>query len=315
MSPTPRLRVGFAGTPTFATPALRTLCDSQQAKVVAVYTQPDRPAGRGRQITYSPVKQLALERELPVFQPQNFKSPADIDTFKALSLDVLVVAAYGLILPSAILDATEYPLNIHASLLPKWRGAAPIQRAIMAGDKQSGVTIIRITEKLDAGPMWHRLSCEISNQDTAGTLHDKLSLLGARAIEQAIEMIVTNQIVETVQNESLVTYAEKISRDDRELDWEHSALQLARQIRALNPTPSATATIAQQKCKIWVAEPDPNAIVGTPGTIAYASNEGIGICTGDGVLRITQLQPPGKKPLSARDFLNGYGSRLPTLSD
>ena len=310
MNPSARLKVGFAGTPEFATPALGTLCESKSIDVVAVYTQPDRPAGRGRQISHSPVKTLALEHRIPVFQPQNFKADEDLEKFKALGLDVFVVAAYGLILPKPVLDAVRYPINIHASLLPRWRGAAPIQRAIMAGDKSSGITIIRITEMLDAGPIWNTLSCEISPTETAGSLHDKLALLGAQAIEEAVEDIVHDRVVETEQNEASVCYAEKITNADREINWDRDAKSLERLIRGLNPTPVATTTLGQQKCKIWEADVDKTSGKGPPGTIAYADNNAIGVNTGDGILRITRLQPAGKKALTAREFLNGYADRL-----
>ena len=310
MNPSARLKVGFAGTPEFATPALRALCESEYLDVVAVYTQPDRPSGRGRQINISPVKALALENEIPVLQPQNFKTDTDLEEFKALELDVLVVAAYGLILPQAILNAVRYPINIHASLLPRWRGAAPIQRAIMAGDETSGITIIRITEELDAGPIWNALSCEISPTETAGSLHDKLAQLGAQAIEQAIEDIVQDSVVETEQNESLVCYAEKITNADREINWNDDAKYLERLVRGLCPSPVATATLGQQKCKIWAAEVDETDSKGQPGTIAYAENDAIGVNTAAGILRITRLQPAGKKALTAREFLNGYADRL-----
>ena len=228
----------------------------------------------------------------------------------ALALDVFVVAAYGLILPSSILESVNYPINIHASLLPRWRGAAPIQRAIMAGDETSGISIIRITEKLDAGPVWNTTSCEIAATETAGSLHDKLAEIGAQAIDEAINNIVRDRVVETPQDESLVCYAEKITAADRELIWNSDAEQLARQIRGLNPTPVATATLAEQKCKIWAAEVDASIPTAQPGTVAYADTDGIGINTATNILKITQLQPPGKKVLSAREFLNGYAERL-----
>ncbi|MGR8948589.1 MAG: methionyl-tRNA formyltransferase [Gammaproteobacteria bacterium] len=309
------LRVGFAGTPTFATPALKALFESPLVHLACVYTQPDRPAGRGRRTTVSPVKQMANEFGIPVLQPANFSNEQDVECFAQHRLDVLVVAAYGLILPKDILTACKYPINIHASLLPRWRGAAPMQRAIMAGDHETGITIIRIVEKLDAGPMWNALSCPITPRDTAGTLHDKLAVLGAEAIETAIESIVDDKVTETPQQESLATYAKKISAADRELDWNLTAEQLARQIRALNPSPTATANLAAQQCKIWSAEPGESREQKKPGTIAFANAEGIGIHTSAGVLNITLVQPPGKKPMTAADFLNGYGERLGTMTD
>lgn len=305
-----KLKVAFAGTPDFATPALAALCASEHLELVAVYTQPDRGAGRGRRISTSPVKQLAEKHHLNVMQPANFKSPDDIAAFKALAPDILVVAAYGLILPSVILDAVPYPINIHASLLPRWRGAAPIQRAIMSGDESSGITIMRVTPKLDAGPVWHREPCDISASETGGSLHDKLAKLGAVAIAEAISIIVEERVVETKQDESLVTYADKITAADRELEWPLDAITLERHVRALNPVPVATASLGAQQCKIWRACVDSADVSGSPGTVAYANRQGIGINTGHGILRITELQPPGKKPLSAEAFVNGYGDRL-----
>ena len=278
--------------------------------LACVYTQPDRESGRGRRVTQSPVKQLAAKYEVPVFQPTNFKQEEQINTFAEHALDVFVVAAYGLILPSAVLAATKFPINIHASLLPRWRGAAPMQRAIMAGDDATGITIIRITEKLDAGPMWHKITCPIAPDETAGTLHDKLAVVGAQAIAAALESIVTETVVETAQDDSEATYAEKITAADRDLDWQQGAEQLVRRIRALNPSPNAIANFADMQCKIFSAVAIPNVTQGEPGSIAFAGAEGIGIYCGDGILNIKQLQPPGKKAMSSSDFLNGYGNRL-----
>ena len=278
--------------------------------MACVYTQPDRASGRGRRITQSSVKQLAGEYQIPVFQPVNFKHEQDIESFAEHNLDVLVVAAYGLILPKAVLEAVQFPINIHASLLPRWRGAAPMQRAIMAGDKETGITIIRITEKLDAGPMWNKVRYSIAPQDTAGILHDKLAAAGAEALEQALKSIIEETVVETPQDETTVTYAEKITAADRELDWHESTEQLLRRIRALSPSPNAITSFGDSQCKIWSALAVSSGAQGTPGTIAFANAEGLGIYSGDGIVNITELQPPGKKPMSSIDFLNGYGERL-----
>lgn len=307
-------RVAFAGTPDFALPALEALYRSKKIELVAVYTQPDRPAGRGRQLSVSPVKKFATTNSLPIFQPENFNNELALSEFKSLALDVLVVAAYGLILPQTVLDAVRYPINIHASLLPRWRGAAPIQRSIMAGDEKTGVTIIRIIKKLDAGPTWLQSSCEIERNDTASSLHDKLAALGAQAITAALEMVITDEITEQAQNSDLVTYAEKLSAADRALDWAQSSEDLLLKIRALNPTPVATMNLSEQKCKIWEATID-NASdthngVSKAGEILYARNDGIGVRTKNGVLKITKIQPPGKKPMFASDFLNGYADRF-----
>ncbi|MEM7465393.1 MAG: methionyl-tRNA formyltransferase [Pseudomonadota bacterium] len=305
----PKLKIAFAGTPDFAVPALRRLCASDACQVLAVYTQPDRPAGRGRKVRTSPVKEFAIEQNISIFQPTNFKRAEDVEEFRALNLDVLVVAAYGLILPNVILDAATYPINIHASLLPRWRGAAPIQRAIMAGDKTSGVTIIRITEKLDAGPMWLTVGCPISIKETAGTLHDKLAALGADAIEKSIELIVTDKVVEISQRESEVTYAEKITSSDRILDFTSDAEHLLQQIRGLMPSPLASISLAGQDCKIGEAEIQTAAHQSAPGSIAFANKTGIGVNSRSNILNIKALQPAGKKMMLAADFVNGYGAQ------
>ena len=308
------MRVGFAGTPDFAIPALESLCNSRDIHLACVYTQPDRPAGRGRQVSMSPVKQFALARDLTILQPKNFSDKSSVDELRTFSLDVLVVAAYGLILPQDVLDAVKFPINIHASLLPRWRGAAPIQRAIIAGDTETGITIIRIIKKLDAGPIWLQSTCKIDPRDTASSLHDKLATLGADTVNEALIQLSQGKINECDQDETLVTYAEKITSGDRDLDWRQSGQYLLRKIRALNPTPVATTTLAGQKCKIWEASSDDANMKETrsanPGDIVYARNDGIGICVKDGVLKLTSIQPPGKKPMRVQDFLNGYGSRL-----
>lgn len=307
-----KLKVGFAGTPAFAVPALQRLIDCSLVNLACVYTQPDRASGRGRRVTQSPVKQLAANHGIPVFQPANFKQHEEIESFAEHALDVFVVAAYGLILPSGVLAATKYPINIHASLLPRWRGAAPMQRAIMAGDDETGITIIRITEKLDAGPMWNKITCPITAEETAGTLHDKLAIVGAQAIGAALESIVTGTVVETAQDNSKATYAEKITAADRELDWQQSAELLVRRIRALNPSPHAVAHFADMQCKIFSAVAIPQVTRGEPGTIAFADGKGLGIYCSDGIVNIQELQPPGKKAMSSSAFLNGYGDRLNT---
>lgn len=308
------MRVGFAGTPDFAIPALKALCDSPELELVCVYTQPDRPAGRGRQLSASPIKKFALERDLEILQPENFASSSTVDQLKSFSLDVLVVAAYGLILPQNVLDAVRYPVNIHASLLPRWRGAAPIQRSIMAGDAKTGVTVIRIVKKLDAGPMWLQAECPIESNETTASLHDKLAVLGGRAITDALNKLRHQSIIEVEQEEQYVTYAEKITTLDRALDFDRPGEELERKIRALNPVPVSTATLAEQNCKIWEAtidnEENERSRTLKPGDIAYARNDGIGIRVRDGILKLTSIQPPGKKPMRVQDFLNGYGDRL-----
>ena len=304
------MKIIFMGSPDFSVPALDALVEAGH-DICAVYCQPPRPAGRGKKDRPTPVQARAAELGLTVRHPGSLKGTREQAEFAALDADIAVVVAYGLILPQAILDAPKLGcVNIHASLLPRWRGAAPIHRAIMAGDESSGITIMRITPKLDAGPVWHREPCDISASDTGGSLHDKLAKLGAVAITEAISFIVEERVVETKQDESLVTYADKITAADRELEWPLDAISLERHVRALNPVPVATTSLGDQQCKIWRACVDSADVSGSPGTVAYANRQGIGINTGHGILRITELQPPGKKPLSAEAFVNGYGDRL-----
>jgi methionyl-tRNA formyltransferase len=307
----PRLQVVFAGTPDFAVPALNALVRRADVDIVAVYTQPDRPAGRGRRVTASPIKNLAREHRLPIEQPERFSGPGVIDRFRALAPDLLVVAAYGLILPGEVIAVPRLgAINVHASLLPRWRGAAPIQRAILAGDTETGISIMRIVEALDAGPVWLIKRCAILPADTGGSLHDRLATLGAECLTEAIDLLLADKVVEHPQRESLATYAAKIGRDDRVLNWHESAAVIARRVRALNPTPGATTEIAGLNLKIWRCEVLDVASGARTGTVVGDSAAGIDIAAGEGVLRITELQPAGKRRMSASAFINGYGNAL-----
>ena len=306
-----RLRVVFAGTPDFAVPALRALKNHSAVDVAAVYTQPDRPAGRGRHPQASAVKRFAKDWLFAVEQPERFGVAAVTDRLRALAPDLLVVAAYGLILPKDVISIPRYgSINVHASILPRWRGAAPIQRAIMAGDTTTGITIMRVIEALDAGPIWLQKQCEILPTDTAGDLDDRLALIGEQCLSQAIDLLLSGKVVEQPQIESGTTYATKIMPHDRKLNWRESASLIARRVRALNPMAVATAEIAALPIKIWAAEALEMQSDHPPGTVLAGKDTGIDIATGDGVLRITQLQPPGKRRMSAGDFMNGYGSAL-----
>lgn len=305
-SGTARIRCVFAGTPEFAVPSLRQLQAHPRIDVVAVYTQPDRGAGRGRRAKLSSVKQAATDMGIPVFQPASFKSSTEIDEFHAHDPELLVVAAYGLLLPSAIFEQPKLTLNVHASLLPRWRGAAPIQHAILQGDRQTGISMMRIVEQLDAGPVLLRRSCAIEDIDTAGSLQEKLSTLGAVCLKAVLNDWLQDRVVETPQDESEVVYAKKITGADRPLDWSRSAVQLERQVRALNPAPVATMTLAETNLKVWSANVVQASSNSAPGDIVAANANGIDIATGDGLLRITRLQPDGKRAMSAGEFVNGF---------
>ncbi|MFT4563401.1 MAG: methionyl-tRNA formyltransferase [Gammaproteobacteria bacterium] len=302
----------FAGTPEFSVASLRVLDAHPEIELVGVYTQPDRPSGRGRREKLSPIKLAASELSIPVFQPSTLKDETAIEQFRELAAELLVVAAYGLILPRAVLELPKLALNVHASLLPRWRGAAPIQRAIMADDGVSGVSMMRVVEALDAGPVLMKRSCPIESSDTGGSLHDKLANLGAQCLRLTVDEFLNGKLGETPQDESAVVYAEKITSADRVLDWQLSAQRLACQIRALNPSPVSTAKIGSLDVKVWAARALQNKSKMAPGAIIATSDDGIDVATGNGVLRITQLQPAGKRSMTATEFVNGFRQMLGT---
>ncbi|ADO46705.1 methionyl-tRNA formyltransferase [[Enterobacter] lignolyticus] len=298
------LRIIFAGTPDFAARHLDALLSSGH-QVVGVFTQPDRPAGRGKKLMPSPVKVLAEEKGLPVFQPVSLRAQENQQLVAALNADVMVVVAYGLILPKAVLDMPRLGcINVHGSLLPRWRGAAPIQRSLWAGDAETGVTIMQMDVGLDTGDMLYKLSCPITAQDTSATLYDKLAELGPQGLIATLKQLAEGATRPEVQDESQVTYAEKLSKEEARVDWTLSAAQIERCIRAFNPWPMSWLEIDGQPVKVWQAAALPGPVNAEPGTILDASKQGIQVATGDGILSLQSLQPAGKKAMSAQDLLN-----------
>jgi methionyl-tRNA formyltransferase len=302
------LRLGFAGTPEFAIPALEALVRSRHA-VVGVFTQPDRPAGRGQSLHPSAVKQRAIQMGLPVHQPVSFKTPEALATLRDLDLDALVVVAYGLILPVAALALPRLGcINIHGSLLPRWRGAAPIQRALLAGDTMTGVTIMRMEAGLDTGPMLVARAVPVGAADSAGTLHDKLAALGAELIVEALDAIADGHAVETPQPAAGVTYANKIDKSEALIDWRGDAASILRQVHAFNPWPVAETRWNGTQLRVWDAEPveaadPPKQTLAGPGSVVAASSAGVDVACGRGVLRLLRLQMAGRKPLAAAEFI------------
>ncbi len=298
------LRIIFAGTPDFAARHLDALLSSGH-HVVGVFTQPDRPAGRGKKLMPSPVKVLAEENGLPVFQPASLRPQENQQLVADLHADVMVVVAYGLILPKAVLDMPRLGcINVHGSLLPRWRGAAPIQRALWAGDEETGVTIMQMDVGLDTGDMLYKLVCPITDEDTSATLYDKLASLGPAGLIETLAQLANGTAQPQVQDEAQVTYAEKLSKEEARVNWSLSAAQLERCIRAFNPWPMSWLEIDGQPLKIWKASVIDTGTTAEPGTIVDATKQGIQVATGDGILNVESLQPAGKKAMSAQDLLN-----------
>ena len=299
------LNIIFAGTPDFAARHLQALIASEH-NVIGVYTQPDRPAGRGKKLTASPVKTLALEHNIPVFQPASLRKEPAQQELAALNADIMVVVAYGLILPKVVLEMPRLGcINVHGSILPRWRGAAPIQRALWAGDSETGVTIMQMDVGLDTGDMLLKTHLPIEDSDTSATLYDKLALQGPAALIDALSGLAKGELSPAPQDETLANYAEKLSKEEARLDWHKSAKQLWQEVRAFNPWPVSYFEHQGQTIKVWQTAFSPQHTDLAPGTVISASKKGITVATADGILTLLSLQLPGKKPLNASEILNG----------
>ncbi len=298
------LRIIFAGTPDFAAKHLASLIESPH-EVVAVYTKEDTPSGRGKKLQASAVKTLALEHELEVIQPPSLKTEDALQTLTEFNADLMVVVAYGLILPQAILDTPKLGcINVHGSLLPKWRGAAPIQRSIWAGDAQSGVTIMQMDKGLDTGAMLFKASLDIANDDTSATLYDRLAELGPLALVEAIDLLSENNLPSEVQDEALATYAHKLSKDEAQINWNDDAMHIGRCVRAFNPWPVSHFQLNDMNIKVWQATASNESVSESPGTVISADKKGIVVAATNGTITLLNLQFPGKKAMAINDILN-----------
>ncbi|MCG6228298.1 methionyl-tRNA formyltransferase [Vibrio furnissii] len=302
------LRIVFAGTPDFAARHLAALLSSEH-EVIAVYTQPDRPAGRGKKLTASPVKHLALEHNIPVYQPENFKSDEAKQALASLNADIMVVVAYGLLLPKAVLDTPKLGcINVHGSILPRWRGAAPIQRSIWAGDAETGVTIMQMDVGLDTGDMLKITKLPIDASDTSSSMYDKLAELGPQALVDCLSDIAQGTAVAVKQDDALANYAQKLSKEEAKIDWTLSAQAIERCVRAFNPWPMSHFSVAENQIKVWQSRVETGNRTHAPGTIIQADKTGIYVATGEGILVLESLQIPGKKALPVQDILNARAS-------
>ncbi|CAK2683522.1 10-formyltetrahydrofolate:L-methionyl-tRNA(fMet) N-formyltransferase [Vibrio crassostreae] len=302
------LRIVFAGTPDFAARHLAALLSSEH-EVIAVYTQPDRPAGRGKKLTASPVKNIALENNIPVYQPENFKSDEAKQELADLNADIMVVVAYGLLLPQVVLDTPRLGcINVHGSILPRWRGAAPIQRSIWAGDKETGVTIMQMDIGLDTGDMLSIATLPIEATDTSASMYEKLAGLGPDALVECLSDIASGKTVAEKQDDELANYAKKLSKEEARIYWSDDAAHIERCVRAFNPWPMSHFEAAENSIKVWQSRVAEQASDKPAGTILQADKTGIYVATGHGVLVLEQLQVPGKKAMSVQDILNSRAS-------
>lgn len=310
MSDTP-LRIVFAGTPEFAAESLAAVLNTKH-RVVAVYTQPDRPAGRGRKLRPSPVKALALEHDLPVHQPLSLKDAEQQQILADLNADLMIVVAYGLLLPQAVLDTPRLGcINVHASLLPRWRGAAPIHRALLAGDATTGITIMQMDAGLDTGDMLSKAECRIEASDTSGSLHDRLAVMGAELLVETLAPLAAGTLTPAVQDNHLVTYAHKLEKQEGLIDWSLPADEIQRRVRGFNPWPVCFTRLGEDNLRVWSAEMDDSSNEdAAPGTILAADGEGIRVACGQGCIRLTQLQLPGGKAQPVKTLLNAHRERF-----
>lgn len=305
-----RLKIVFAGTPAFGLPCLDALAQSSH-DLQAIYTQPDRPAGRGRKVQASAVKEWAIAHAIPVYQPLNFKNPETVTELAALKPDVMIVIAYGLILPKAVLEIPRLGcINVHASLLPCWRGASPIQHAILHGDAESGVTIMQMDVGMDTGDMLNKVSCPIADTDTAATLHDKLAQISASPLLQTLEELEQNTVKPEVQNNTLATYAGKINKEDALINWQRTAREIDCQIRAFNPWPIAYTLLSGEVVRIHQARIVDSHFSQAPGTIIHLDKKGMLIATRNQGILVEKIQLPGGKIITVADCLNSSKSPL-----
>lgn len=313
------MRIIFAGTPEFAATNLQALLDAvgNEHEIVAVYTQPDRPAGRGRKLKPGPVKELALKHDIPVFQPLTLKDADAQQTLNELKADLMIVVAYGLLLPQVVLDMPRLGcINVHASLLPRWRGAAPIQRALLAGDAATGVTLMQMDAGLDTGAMLLKTHCPITSQDTSASLHDKLSKQGGDALLELLPALLKGEITAEAQDEAAATYASKLSKEEAQINWQLSAAELDRAVRGFNPWPVAWFKEGEEVIRVWQAEAlsSTEALLengsAKPGTLIEVVKDGLIVACGEGFLKITRLQLPGRPQMQVSDLLNGNPDRF-----